>query len=85
MTFPEYKEARGIIEKRIKESRALLVSRAPRVLRKLLAGDVAAGWEALAPVDKREVILALVPGYDVLPHDRSKGNKFDPGRLVPRA
>lgn len=83
VTFAEYKEARGIIEKRIKESRALLVSRAPRVLRKLLAGDVEAGWKALAPVDKREVILALVPGYDVLPHDRSKGNKFDPGRLVP--
>ncbi|MET7775376.1 recombinase family protein [Streptomyces mirabilis] len=83
VTFAEYKEARGIIEKRIKESRALLVSRAPRVLRKLLAGDVKAGWKALAPVDMREVILALVPGYDVLPHDRSYGNKFNPARLVP--
>ncbi|WP_329276943.1 recombinase family protein [Streptomyces sp. NBC_01451] len=83
ITFPEYKEARGIIEQRIKESRALLTSRVPRVLRRLLLGDVAQGWEHLAPVDRREVVLALVPGYDVLPHDRSKGNKFDPARLVP--
>ncbi|MEU9641521.1 recombinase family protein [Streptomyces sp. NPDC048188] len=84
VTFAEYREARSIIEKRIKESRALLTSRAPRVLRRLLAAeDVAAGWEGLAPVDRREVVLALVPGYEVLPHDRSMGNKFDPGRLVP--
>ncbi|MEU2584522.1 recombinase family protein [Streptomyces avermitilis] len=83
VTFPEYKEARGIIEKRIKESRALLTSRAPMVLRRLLAGDVHAGWAALIPADKREVVLSLVPGYDVLPHDRSYGNKFNPGRLVP--
>ncbi|MCX4557966.1 recombinase family protein [Streptomyces phaeochromogenes] len=84
ITFPEFQEGRRIIERRIKESRALLTSRAPRVLRRLLAGDdVAAGWSELTPVDKREVVLALVPGYDVLPHDRSKGNRFDPGRLVP--
>ncbi|MEU0221029.1 recombinase family protein [Streptomyces sp. NPDC006265] len=84
ITFAEYREGRVIIEKRIKESRALLTSRAPRVLRRLLdAEDVAAGWSALTPVDKREVVLALVPGYEVLPHDRSRGNKFDPGRLVP--
>ncbi|MGX1120666.1 hypothetical protein RKD37_006029 [Streptomyces ambofaciens] len=84
VTFAEYREARSIIEKRIKESRALLTSRAPRILRRLLAAeDVAAGWEGLAPVDRREVVLALVPGYEVLPHDRSMGNKFDPGRLVP--
>ncbi|MFJ4623077.1 recombinase family protein [Streptomyces sp. NPDC088812] len=83
VTFAEYKEARSIIEKRIKESRALLVSRAPRVLRKLLAGDVEAGWRALAPADKREVLLSLMPGYEVLPHERSWGNKFNPARLVP--
>ncbi|MGW3024522.1 recombinase family protein [Streptomyces sp. NPDC001221] len=83
ISFAEYREARGIIEQRVKESRALLTSRAPRVLRMLLAGDVHEGWHALIPADKREVVLALVPGYKVLPHDRSKGNKFDPGRLVP--
>ncbi|MFF5008047.1 recombinase family protein [Streptomyces phaeochromogenes] len=84
VTFGEYQEARKIIEKRIKESRALLTSRAPRVLRRLLAADdVIEGWENLTPADRREVVLTLVPGYDVLPHDRSKGNKFDPGRLVP--
>ncbi|MFJ3229761.1 recombinase family protein [Streptomyces sp. NPDC086787] len=83
VTFAEYKEARSIIEKRVKESRALLTSRAPMVLRRLLAGDVAAGWGRLTPADKREVVLSLLPGYEVLPHDRSYGNKFNPARLVP--
>ncbi|MEU0786986.1 recombinase family protein [Streptomyces sp. NPDC006173] len=83
ITFIEYTEARRIVEIRVKESRALLISRAPRVLRRLLAGNVAEGWEGLTPADKRDVVLALVPGYDVLPHDRSMGNRFDPGRLVP--
>jgi site-specific DNA recombinase len=85
ITFAEYREARGIIESRVKESRALLVARAPRILRTLLAGDVQNGWRSLKPADKREVLLALLPdGYSVQPHDRSHGNKFDPGRLVPR-
>lgn len=83
ITFAEYREARSIVEVRVKESRALLHSRAPMVLRRLLAGDVRAGWQALIPADKREVVLALVPGYKVLPHDRSYGNKFNPARLVP--
>lgn len=83
ITFAEYREARSIIERRVKESRALLVSRAPRVLRRLLDGDVRANWESARAADKREVVLALVPGYRVMPHDRSKGNKFDPARLVP--
>ncbi|MFB7936037.1 recombinase family protein [Streptomyces sp. NPDC056049] len=84
ITFPEYREGRSIIEKRIKESRALLTARTPRVLRRLLgAEDVAAGWSALTAVDKREIVLALIPGYVVMPHDRSAGNRFDPGRLVP--
>ncbi|MEU9913149.1 recombinase family protein [Streptomyces sp. NPDC051001] len=83
ITFPEYREARAIIEGRVKESRALLTSRAPMVLRRLLAGDVRAGWSALTPADKREVVLSLIPGYGVLPHDRSYGNKFNPDRLVP--
>lgn len=85
ITFAEYREARSIVEKRVKESRALLHSRAPMVLRRLLAGDVKTGWGRLTPADKREVVFALVPGYDVLPHDRSSGNKFNPGRLVPLA
>jgi site-specific DNA recombinase len=83
ITFIEYTEARRIVEARVKQSRALLVSRAPRILRTLLAGNVEDGWEGLIPSDKREVVLSLVPGYDVLPHDRSMGNRFDPGRLVP--
>lgn len=83
VTFAEYKEARGIIEARVKESRALLHSRAPMVLRRLLAGDVVAGWRGLTPADKREVVLSLLAGYEVRPHDRSDGNKFNPARLVP--
>ncbi|MEV4043158.1 recombinase family protein [Streptomyces sp. NPDC049744] len=83
ITFVEYTEARRIVEARVKQSRALLVSRAPRVLRTLLAGNMAEGWKVLKPADKREVVLALVPGYDVLPHDRAMGNRFDPGRLRP--
>ncbi|MGW0417490.1 recombinase family protein [Streptomyces sp. NPDC003015] len=83
ITFAEYREARGPIQDRIKESRALLHSRAPMVLRRLLAGDVVAGWHGLTPADKREVVLSLLPGYEVQPHDRSDGNKFNPRRLVP--
>lgn len=83
VTFAEFREARSIIEKRVKDSRALLHSRAPMVLRRLLAGDVVAGWRGLTPADKREVVLSLLPGYEVRPHDRSDGNKFNPARLVP--
>lgn len=83
ITFAEYREARSLIDERVKASRALVVSATPRILRGLLAGDVRAGWERLTPADKREVILALIPGYDVMPHDRSHGNKFNPDRLVP--
>ncbi|MFC8896499.1 recombinase family protein [Streptomyces cinereoruber] len=86
LTFAEYREARAIIETRVKESRALVHASAPRVLRTLLAGDVRKGWEGLTPAGKRDVVLTLLPnGYTVGPHDRSKGNAFDPGRLKPRA
>ncbi|MFJ9788177.1 recombinase family protein [Streptomyces globosus] len=86
LTFAEYREARAIIEDRVKESRTLVQSSAPRVLRSLLAGDVRKGWERLTPAGKREVVLTLLPdGYEVGPHDRSRGNAFDPGRLTPRA
>ncbi|MGW7440614.1 recombinase family protein [Streptomyces sp. NPDC054849] len=83
MGFGEYTEARKIIEKRVKESRALMSSSAPRALRGLLAGDVAKGWAKLGPGDKREVVLLLVRGYEVTPFDRTKGRRFDPDRLVP--
>lgn len=83
ISLAEYREARGVVEARVKDSRALITSRAPQVLRRLLAGDVRDGWERLTPADKREAALALDARYRVRPHDRSKGNKFDPGRLVP--
>ncbi|MEE1834907.1 recombinase family protein [Streptomyces sp. SP17KL33] len=82
MSLGEYREARKIIEQRVTESRALINASAPRVLRTLLAGDVREGWGKLTPADKREVVLTLAPdGYDVMPHDRSRGNKFQPERL----
>ncbi|MGW5272743.1 recombinase family protein [Streptomyces sp. NPDC004044] len=83
ISFGEYTEARAIIEKRVKESRALIVSAAPRILRGLLAGDVRQGWERLTPAEKREIVQTIIPGYYVMPHDRSRGNKFQPDRLVP--
>ncbi|WP_260327310.1 recombinase family protein [Streptomyces sp. TLI_185] len=84
MSLGEYREARKIIEDRIKGSRALINASAPRALRRLLAGDVRANWAALTPADKRDVVLTLVPeGYEVLAHDRSRGNPFQPERLRP--
>ncbi|MEV3846879.1 recombinase family protein [Streptomyces microflavus] len=81
LSFGEYTEARRIIEKRVKESRALITSSAPRILRVLLAGDVAAGWSQLRPAEKRDVLLALVPGYYVQPFDRKQPRKFGGDRL----
>ncbi|WP_189588942.1 recombinase family protein [Streptomyces massasporeus] len=84
MTLGEYREARKIIEDRVKGSRALINASAPRALRRLLAGDVRANWAALSAADKRDIVLTLVPeGYEVLPHDRSRGNPFQPERLRP--
>jgi DNA invertase Pin-like site-specific DNA recombinase len=82
ITFPEYTEARRIIDQRMKDSRALVTSHAPRVLRLLLADDVAAGWKRLEPAGRREVLLALTPGYTVQPA-KPGASRFDPGRLVP--
>lgn len=82
ITLAEYAEARKIIEKRVNESRALLTATAPRAVRHLLAGDVREAWARLTPAGRREAVLAIVPdGYEVLPHDRRHGNKFDPARL----
>lgn len=85
ITFGEYMEARRIVEARVKDARALLKAAAPRVLRGLLAGDVGEKWSSLAPADKREAALAVLPdGYEVAPFDKSKGRRFDPSRLLPR-
>ncbi|MCW2899511.1 MAG: hypothetical protein JWO67_1776 [Streptosporangiaceae bacterium] len=83
ISFAEYGEARRIIERRVKESRALLTSAAPRVLRKLLAGDVREGWARLTPADKREVVLTVTAGYEVVPFIVGKPRRFDPDRLRP--
>ena len=84
LTFPEYMAARKIIDARVKEARILVVSSAPRILRRLLAGDVRAEWTRLEPADKREAVRALVPaGFEVVPHDKGAPGRFDPTRIRP--
>lgn len=86
-TLAEYVAARKIVDERVRAARALLVASAPRILRALLSENVAEGWGALEPVDRREAVLALVPnGWDVVPFTPVPGqrNTFDPTRLRPR-
>lgn len=83
MGLQEYTEARRIIAARVKESEALVKSQAPRVLRALLAGDVREGWAELKPAGRREVLLAILPGYRVMPMAEGVARRFDPARLVP--
>lgn len=85
LTFPEFMAARKIIDGRVKEAKALVTSSAPRVLRKLLEGDVAEQWENLPAAEKRLAVQALVPdGFEIQPFDTTKRGRFDPARIVPR-
>jgi DNA invertase Pin-like site-specific DNA recombinase len=82
LSFAEYGEARRIIADRVAASRALVSASLPRTVRTLLAGgDVRAGWATLGPAGKRDVVLAVLPGYRVLTHFGPK--RFNPARLVP--
>jgi DNA invertase Pin-like site-specific DNA recombinase len=82
LSFAEFTEARGIIAERIQGSKSLVTSSLPGVVRSLLAGDVAAGWQKLTAAQRREVVLAIVPGYRVMP--ASPGYRvFEPDRLKP--
>lgn len=85
ITLPEYTEARRIIEKRLNESKRVVVGMAPRALRQLLAGgDVPGKWETLGPAERREVTLAILPdGYTVGPAIGQR-NRFNPNRLKVR-
>nr|BFD90734.1 hypothetical protein KitaXyl93_20940 [Kitasatospora sp. Xyl93] len=82
MTFAEYQEARAIIAERLEQSRSLATSALPGIVRPLLA-DPASGWAKLTAQARREVAVAVTPGFTVT---RSKEGKkfFDPERLVPR-
>lgn len=82
LSFAEYQEARAIIAARLEESRSLATSALPGIVRPLL-GDPAGGWAALTAREKRDVLLAVIPGYTVT---KSKPGKkvFDPDRLVPK-
>jgi DNA invertase Pin-like site-specific DNA recombinase len=82
ISFAEYSEARRIISERIAASRVLVRSSLPRAVRMLLDGDVRAGWAALPPASRRDVVLMIVAGYRVNPRTQGFG-AFDPGRLVP--
>ena len=83
LSLPEYMEARRPVIARIEEARLFVSASAPRILRKLLAGDVAENWAHLSPAQKREVVLSLLPGYTVMPHDKTKVRRFDPTRIKP--
>ncbi|MFD8559115.1 recombinase family protein [Streptosporangium canum] len=83
LTLGEYSEARKIFVARIEEARLFVTASAPKILRAILAGDVAENWADLSPAQKREVVLSILPGYTVLPHDKTKPRRFDPTRLQP--
>ncbi|GGK59849.1 hypothetical protein Ppa06_26430 [Planomonospora parontospora subsp. parontospora] len=82
ITLAEYTEARKIIEDRLKETKAFLTASAPLVLRGLLSGNVRAKWAKKTPAERREIVLALLPGYRVMPHVGGV-RTFDPSRLQP--
>lgn len=84
LTLAEYREARAIIEARVEQAQGLLLVTAPRAVRRILnADDIAAEWEAFTPVEKRDLVLACVKGYRVLPYSASGPRRFDPDRLIP--
>lgn len=84
LTLGEYREARTIIEARVEQAQSLLLTTAPRAVRRILqADDIAAEWEEFTPVDKRDLVLACVKGYRVLPYVASGPRRFDPDRLEP--
>lgn len=84
VSFAEYMEARKIIEERIEQARALLTSQAPKAARRLAeADDPVAEWKLFSPAARRDVVLALVAGYQVLPFRKGAPRRFDPDRLVP--
>lgn len=80
----EYKTARLPIKERLERGRGLLMSSTPAPVRQMLqAEDPAAQWKGYGPADKREIVLALVAGYLVVPHPPGRVRRFDPDRLVP--
>ncbi|GHE28624.1 resolvase [Streptosporangium violaceochromogenes] len=83
LTLAEYTEARKPVVARIEEARLYVTASAPRILRQILAGDVAENFSRTTPTQKREVVLSILPGYVVLPHDKTKPRRFDPARLKP--
>lgn len=84
LSFPEYMAARKIIDARVKDARLMVVSAAPKILRRLLEGDVREEWAKLTPTDKREVVRALAPhGFEVAPAMKGVPGHFDPTRIRP--
>jgi hypothetical protein len=65
--------------------RRVRLSSAPKVLRKLLEGDVAQGWERLPAAEKRSAVLALIlNGFEIMPSEKRVPIRFDLSRIVPR-
>ncbi|WP_101791106.1 recombinase family protein [Nonomuraea indica] len=85
ITLAEYTEARTIIEERIRNAKTFAIGSAPRVLRRLLGGDIQAEWESSTPTERRDVMRALLPkGFVVLPFTKGRPRAFYPDRIVPR-
>jgi site-specific DNA recombinase len=84
MTFDAYREARQIVDARIEQAQSLLLVTAPRAVRRVLQADnITAVWAEFTPMDKRDLVLACIKGYRVLPYTAAGPRRFDPSRLVP--
>jgi hypothetical protein len=85
ITMGEYTAARSVINQRLQDSRALVMGRAPGVVRSLIEGDPEQGWHRLEAPDKREVLMAIVPtGFHVHPHPKGAPRRFNPARIQVR-
>lgn len=84
MGLAAYRDARDVITARMETAQSLLLATAPRAVRWVLqSGDVVAAWQGFTPLDKRDLVLALVRGYRVLPYTAAGPRRFDPDRLKP--
>lgn len=87
ISLPEWMEARGPIEARVKRySQALRAAVPLRAQRVLEQKDRSAAWASLDPEGRRELAKVILEtsgarGWVVAPADTSKARRFDPERL----
>lgn len=84
ITRAEWLAARAPFAERMNRARQLQLAATPATVRKVLqAKDIGVAWRGLEPADKRELTLALVEGYRVMPYRPGRPKRWDPDRLVP--